>query len=139
MLTDTSCTVYKFNGVGYDRYCVPQCHWQEDKASNVLKSGMQNADSVTVYIPLDSVFVVPSKNLLPGKSLLPNAENVPKLATKDIVVKGECNFVFDNSSQQSVSESLKKLREQYDYFTVMSIDRKLYGSENLQHVKISAR
>lgn len=139
MLTESSCTIYKFNGIGYDRFFVPHCHWQEDKASNVLKSGLQNADSVTMYIPLDSMYVAPQKHLYPSATLLPNAENVPKLATKDIIVKGECNFIFNNSSQQKASESLKKLREQYDYFTVMSIDRKLYGSKNLQHIKISAR
>ena len=51
---ESSCTIYRFNGSGYDRYFIPECHWQENKARNVLKSGMQNADSVTVYIPIES-------------------------------------------------------------------------------------
>lgn len=138
MLCDTSCTVYKYNGLGYERYVIESCHWQENKASNVIKSGMQNADGLTVYIPLNCIILAPCK-IAPSIYLLPGAETTPSQATKDIIVKGECNFTFDNTSQQSVSESIKMLKSQCDVFTVMSIDRKLYGSENLQHVKISAR
>lgn len=123
MIAESNCTVYKFNGTGFDRYYIPACHWQENKARNVLKSGDQNADSVTVYIPLGSI----------------TAENVPETAAKDIIVEGECNFTFDNSNEQTASQSLKKLRATCKIHTVMSVDRKLYGSKNLQHVKISAR
>ena len=56
---ESSCTIYRFNGSGYDRYFIPECHWQENKARNVLKSGMQNADSVTVYIPIESARLLP--------------------------------------------------------------------------------
>ena len=54
MITNFKCTIYHFNGVGYSKFYVPHCHWQENKASNVVKSGLQNADSVTIYIPLES-------------------------------------------------------------------------------------
>ena len=49
MLTTDSCTLYLRRGNGFDRFFVPACHWQERQASNVIKSGMQSADSVVVY------------------------------------------------------------------------------------------
>ena len=139
MQTEVSCTVYRFNSIGYDRYFVPRCHWQENKARNVLKSGMQNADSVTVYIPADCMTITPSNHYYPACDIFTSAETVPNQAAQDIIVKGECKFIFDNLSQQSVSESLKEFAKHNKYHTVMSIDRKLYGSKSLWHIKISAR
>lgn len=137
---ESNCTVFKSNKKGgFDRYFVPQCHWQENKARNVLKSGMQNADSVTVYIPLGKTVILPDETTLPSDKLLPNTETVPNSAAKDIIIKGKCKFVFDNTNQQSVSESLRELQKNYDCHTVMSIDRKSYGRKGLQHIKISAR
>lgn len=134
---ESSCTVFRHNDSGgFDRFYIAQCHWQENKARNVLKSGMQNADGVTVYVPLNSVKITPSELFLPD-NIYPSAETLPAFAAKDIIVKGKCTFLFDNSSQQSISESLKTLQKQYECHTVMSIDKKLYGI--LQHVKISAR
>lgn len=139
MRTEACCTVYKSNGNGYYRYFVPRCHWQENKARNVLKSGMQNADSVTIYIPANCMVISPSNNYYPSIDFFANAETVPNQAAQDIIVKGECNFTFNNTNQQSVSESLREFAKSNRYHTVMSIDRKLYGSKNLQHIKISAR
>lgn len=139
MRAETCCTVYKSNGNGYYRYFIPRCHWQENKARNVLKSGMQNADSVTIYIPADCMVIAPSNNYYPADYLFPNVETAPNKAAQDIIVKGECNFTFDNTNQQSVSESLREFAKNNSYHTVMSIDCKLYGSKNLQHIKISAR
>ena len=122
MLAQASCTLYKFNGIGYDRYYISSCHWQENRASNIIKSGLQSADSVTVYIQKEDLTVA------------------PETASFDMIIKGQCDFEFDNTSQQSVSESMKEFRKQYPQFvTVSSIDNKLYGLKELQHIKISAR
>lgn len=139
MRCESSLTLFKFNGTGFDRFYIPSCHWQENKARNVLKSGIQNADSVTVYIPADCMVIAPSDNCYPADYIFSGAEKVPNKAAQDIIVKGECNFTFDNTNQQSVSESLRKLAKNNRYFTVMSVDCKLYGSRCLQHIKISAR
>lgn len=128
MLTQESCTLYLKNGNGFDRYFVPLCHWQESKASNVLKSGLQDADGIVVYI-----FTKDINNEL--KALL----TARKTAAKDLIVSGECKFTFDNSTPQKASESLRALNSSYDVHTVMSLDKLLYGSETLQHFKISAR
>lgn len=122
MLAQASCTLYKYNGIGFDRHYISSCHWQENRASNVLKSGLESADSVTVYIQNESLTVV------------------PETASFDMLVKGECDFEFDNTNPQTVSESMKEFRKQYPHFvTVSSIDNKLYGLKELQHIKISAR
>lgn len=139
MFTDTTLTLYRFNGKGFDRLIIPHCHWQECKAANVLKSGLQNADGIVIYIPLKALVLTPDKLLLPSKHLFLNADISPINPSQDIIVKGECNFIFDNSSDSSVSESLKTLRNKYEIHTVMSIDRLLYGPADLQHIKVSAR
>lgn len=128
MLTHESCTLYLKNGNGFDRYFVPICHWQESKASNVLKSGLQDADGIVVYI-----FAKDINDAL--KALIASR----KTAAKDLIVSGECKFIFDNSTPQKASESLRELNSSYDVHTVMSLDKLLYGSEDLQHFKISAR
>lgn len=121
---ESSCTVYKANKGGFDRYFIPVCHWQENKASNVIKSGLQSADTVTVYVMEDDVT---------------NADCIPKTTSKDMIVKGECDFVFDNTSSATISNSMKEFRLQYQFYTVSSVDNKLYGSKSLRHIKISAK
>ena len=139
MFTDTMLTLYRFNGKGFDRLIIPHCHWQECKAANVLKSGMQSADGIVIYIPSNALVLAPNNLLFPSNRLFLNADISPLSPSQDIIVKGECNFIFDNSSDRSVSESLKALRDKYEIHTVMSIDRLLYGPADLQHIKVSAR
>lgn len=140
MLTESSCTLYIHNGIGFDRYYVSECHWQEDRAANVLKSGLQTADSVIVYIPDTVRIIAPDKSVFSSVKLYPNERISANNAAKDMLVKGKCEFIFDNTSAQSVSESMKMFRNKYpDFVTVSSIDRKLYGSKKLRHIKLSAR
>lgn len=91
----------------------------ECRASNVLKSGMQNADSVTVHIPSQY------------------ADDAPQTAARDMLVKGNCLFEFDNSNAQSISESMKAFRSQHRFVTTSSVDDYLYGG--LPHIEVSAR
>lgn len=128
MLTNESCTLYLKNGNGFDRYYIAKCHWQESKATNVLKSGLTNADGVVVYI---------FKKDIPAT--LATLLKARKSAAQDLIVQGECNFTFDGTSQQTASQSLKTFNAAYDAHTVMTIDKLLYGSEELQHFKLSAR
>lgn len=122
MQTNTDCTIYKYDGTtgGYNRVYIPTVFWRECKAANVLKSGLQGADSVIIYIPIIS------------------SGSAPQTAAKDMCVKGNCGFVFDNTSQQTISDGMKAFR-QHKFVTVSSIDVKRYGIANLQHIKISAK
>lgn len=121
MLTNADCTVYRYNKAnqGFDRYYIPAVMWRESKGANVLKSGLQSIDSVTVFISAQYV------------------KSAPKTPAKDMLVKGNCDFVFDNTSLQTVSESLKTLRAQRDFVTVSAVDEMLYGG--LPHIEVSAK
>lgn len=127
MLTTDSCTLYLKSGNGFNRYYIPLCHWEEREANNVLKSGMANADSVVVYV---------FKNDIP--KALQELLRTHKV-NQDMLVYGECRYGFDNATPQSVSACVKEFREEYDFHTVKSLDKLLYGSESLQHFKFSAR
>lgn len=139
MLTESSCTLYLKTGEGFERYVVPECHWQESLAANVLKSGLQNANGIVVYIPKKAMVLFPDGRLYPSSRLFPNMDISPKKPAQDIIIKGECDFVFDNSTPQTASGSLRELNSRFEVHTVMSVDRLLYGSDELQHYKISAR
>lgn len=128
MLTDSCCTLYLKAGEGFDRFFVSSCHWQERKAANVLKSGMNDADGVVVYLFEQEL-----------DELLVNTLKARKCAAQDLIIGGECSFMFDNSSPQKVSESMRALNAAYDVHTVMSIDRMLSGRRALRHFKLSAR
>lgn len=104
-------TLYHFtDGSNYIRTVIKNVFWNETKKSNVLKSGMSNADSVSVIIPTEG--------------------DIEIKEGKDLVVKGICEF-RDN-------ESVKKiLCEQYDAKTVSIVDRKLHGE--LSHIELSCK
>ncbi|GAB5081330.1 hypothetical protein Osc1_05030 [Hominimerdicola sp. 21CYCFAH17_S] len=119
MLTNTDCTLYAYDKAtgGFIRHKMENVYWRENKAGNVLKSGLQTADSTTVYIYTDEV--------------------VPQSVSKDMLVKGACDFEFDNSSAQSISASMKAFRGAHNYITVMSIDNYMYGGN--PHIEVSAK
>lgn len=117
MMINADCTLYRYENGKYNRYVIYGVYWRENKAGNVLKSGLQTADSTMVY--------------------LYSGEVIPQSVTKDIIVKGICDFEFDNTSQQTVSESMKAFREQYNFVTVMSVDNCMFGG--LPHIEISAK
>lgn len=118
---NNACTVYRYNDTtkGFDRYYIPHVAWVECRAANVRKTGLQNADSVMVHIPAEY------------------AANAPQTPAKDMLVKGDCPFRFDNSTPQSVSDSLKAFRTNHRYVTASAIDDYRYGG--LPHVEVSAK
>lgn len=119
MLKNADCTLYRYDSStqGYERFFIPDVYWQESKAGNILKSGLNNAYSTTIYIYSQC--------------------NLPKTPAKDMLVKGLCPFEFDNASQKTISESMKEFRSLYAFVTVESIDNCFYGS--LPHFEISAQ
>lgn len=119
MLTNADCTLYRYNAEtqGYDRCLIPDVYWHENRGGNVLKSGLQSIHGVTVFI-------------YKGCTL-------PTTPTKDMLVKGVCDFVFDNSSQKTVAESFGKFRSQISFVTVMSVDDCTFGS--LKHWEVTAK
>lgn len=139
MLTESGCTLYLRNGEGFDRYVVPACHWQESAPASVDKSGMQDGGAIVAYIPKTAMVLFPDGRLYPSSKLFPSMDISPKKPAQDMIVKGECDFIFDNSTPQAASESLREMNTLYNVHTVMRVDRRLYGSEELQHYKLSVR
>ena len=123
MYTNADITLYACPDGKYTRYPIKDVFWEDVKQSNVLKSGLSTADSVRVFIPANS---------LPG--------GIKFTTGKDLIVKGIVDFEVDNTSQSTISASLKTMKEAYDrVVTVSVVDDKLYGSPRMQHIQLSCK
>ncbi len=123
MLTNTSATLYKFNGTGFDRFFISAVFWYDSNQARVTKSGLNSAAQASIFIPLKSI----------------TSDNTPKTPSKDMFVKGNCEFEFDNTSQKTVSERMKEFRGKYEFVTISDIEEKLYGSKHMRHVLVLCR
>ncbi len=120
MLTNTDCTVYKYNEtvLSFDRLYIPKVMWQDNKEAEIVKSGLQVSYGTLIYIPFEY------------------SDLIPATPAKDLICKGNCPFEFSKDGEKTVSESMKDFRNNYNFLTVMGIDIKDYGS--LMHFKIYA-
>lgn len=90
--------------------------FSDSRGQTVTKNGVQISDSVVIYVYSDGY--------------------IPK--SGDILVKNRCDFLFDDSSQKSISESMKKFREKYpDFAVVKNVSNYWFG--NLPHFEVTAR
>lgn len=121
MYTNADITIYFKHGEIYSRQVIKNVFWSDSKQSNVNKTGMTTADAVKIMIPITS------------------ADNLVFNTGKDLVVKGEINYEFDNSTPQKISESLRYLNANYDVHTVTISDDKRYGSKNMHHYDLSCK
>lgn len=119
MFANADCTIYKHDKLtgGYIRFFIKNVYWQDIKAGNVLKGGLRPANNTTIFIY--------------------QKHNIPESPSKDIIVKGNCEFEFNNSSQQTISESLKELRNLTDFVIVSEISDCWYGG--IPHYEILAK
>lgn len=114
MLKNADCTV--FESKTYIKHQICNIYWNDSRGQTVTKNGVQTNDSVLVYV-YDSNYI-------------------PK--NGDIIIKGKVDFEFDASSQQSVSESMKKFRELHpDFAVIKSVNDCRYGG--LPHIELTAR
>jgi hypothetical protein len=121
MKPNADITLYHYSDDKYTRQIIKGAYWFDVKQSNVIKSGLVNADSVSIHIPVTSV------------------DNLEITTSKDLVINGIVDMEIDNSSQQTQSASLKALNQAYDVFTITVFDPKLYGSRRLQHYELSCK
>lgn len=119
MYTNTSLTLYLYSKGNYIRKNIDKAFWDERKASNVVKSGMNNADSVKVFIPY--------------------TEDIEFTPSRDLIVKGNVSYGIDKTSEKTIAESKKVLQDTYEVFTISSCDKKLYGSASMQHYELSCK
>ena len=114
MLKNADCTVYEKDS--FVRHTIKGVFWSDNRGQTTAKNGIQISDSVLVYIY--------------------SGAYVPKAG--DIIIKGDVDFHFDNSSQKSVSESMKLFREQFPGSAVVkNVNDCRYGG--LPHIEITAR
>lgn len=109
MFQDTI-TLYHFTNDGYVRSVINNVYWDEVGIGNVLKSGLTNADSIRIIIPTQN--------------------DIEISAGKDLIVKGECEFVGTGNAKRT-------LCEQYNAYTVSKVDRKFHGT--LSNMEISCK
>lgn len=123
MYTNADMTLYSCSMDGkYTRTVINKVFWQEVKQSNIEKTGLTSSDSVKVFIPDSSA---------------PNGLNLTPV--KDVVVKGEITFEFDNTTPQTIGDSMINLKSLHEVHSVSVADDKLYGSKNMQHYQISCK
>ena len=121
MITNADITLYSLKDNKYTRREIKKVFWNEVKESNTIKSGMINTDSVKIFIPLL------------------HTEDLEVTTGKDILVKGIIDTEIDNTSQQTISASLKSLKDTHNFVTVSSCDLKDFGSKRMQHYVISCK
>lgn len=121
MFTNSDATFYLNGEEGYSRLYVPHVFWQEKEENEASKQGVTGENTVYIAIPNDEIS---------------QAAFQPK---KDMVVKGNCGIIFDNSSDKGVSDSLKKLKKYSRVYEVLSASAKLYGSRNMHHYELNCR
>jgi hypothetical protein len=132
--TNTAATLYNvYNVAGtthYQRTPLVACKWENRKSANVLKSGLLEADSVAVYIPL-SIAV----NYLKPKAWQALTTKTGKwtLQVGDFLVKG---LVLD---EISASFTLTALKAKYDdVVKITSVDTMDVGSRSMRHFQCGA-
>ncbi len=114
MLTNADITL--FEKENYTPHFIPDVYVNDSRGQTVTKNGVQISDSVVIYIYSDGY--------------------CPK--SGDIIVKNRCDFLFDITSQKSISESMKLFREKYpDFVVVKSVNDYRFG--NLPHIEVTAR
>jgi exosome complex RNA-binding protein Rrp4 len=114
MLVNADCTVYEKDT--YARHVIKDIYWNDSRGRTVTKGGIQINDQVIVYIY--------------------SGEYVPK--SGDIIIKDECSFQFDATSQQTASQSMKLFRELHPEFAVVkNVQDARYGG--LPHIEVLAR
>ncbi len=113
MLTNADITLFEKGN--YTRHLIENVCFSDSRGQTVTKNGVQISDSILIYIYSDGY--------------------LPK--SGDIVVKNRCDFLFDDSSQKSLSESMRIFRKEYpDFAVVKTVNNYKFGG--LPHVEITA-
>ncbi len=116
-------TIYHYDNDArtYTRTVYSGCFWDDDLAANVAKTGLLNADSLYVSIPLNNA---PELNINKGK---------------DLIIKGDIDTDIDNSSQSLQAAAVKALKAAYEVFTITSVTLKNHGSGRLHHWELGGK
>ena len=108
---------------------------EKKKAVNVIKSGLENASSGTIYIPTEDLDSENKEYISPKKYNQLSKEDVEKYYTfqnGDIVVSGIVDYTIDDNN------TITTLKNNFDdVFEIITIDNKLKGG--LPHWEIALK
>ena len=107
-----------------------------NKRSNVNKSGLENADSATLYIPFS---INPGKQFLPPKEYKRQSNKAKYWTLFDGGESSgtECYFI---KGAVSAAIPYKAAREKYDFvYRVTSVDTRDYGRARMQHWQVGGK
>lgn len=129
MNTNADITIYNkyFDKVdrsdAYKKTILYGVFWEDRKGSNVLKSGLTNADAVTIFIPHES-----HKTTYQEPTAFKDNQNGWTLQSGDIIVKGIIDGDFI---------SVADLQKRFDHVhMITSVDNLDFGSINMRHFKV---
>lgn len=114
----------------YQRTVLKGVFWDERKAINRLQSGLEDADEVSIIIPIR---VAIDKKYVPPKEFekLPDKTGYFTLQEGDRVVRGDIDF--------EITGKVSDLDKEYEAFTITSVDTKDFGSLHMGHWEVGAR
>ena len=119
----------------YIRTYIEGVNVEKKKAVNVIKSGLENASSGTVYIPVEDLNTEDKEYISPKKYqnlTSKNLDNCYTLQTGDIVVIGMIDYTVDKYN------TVTKLKNEFDdVFEILIVDDKLKGG--LPHWEVSLK
>lgn len=102
------CTIYE--GKSYARHVYDNAYYHDQRGDSVMTDGIASQGALHVQLYADKY----------------REDNYcPEIG--DIVVPGECAFVFDTSSQQAESASMRSFRESTDFAVISEVRSVSYG------------
>ena len=112
------------------------------KADNVMTSGLENADSATLFIPFSVDARSPlgeKKTYLPPKEFA-TAQDKSLYWTLDTGGEASASATFFVKGVASSVSSYKEFRNSHDYvFNVTTVDIRDFGSKHMQHFQVGAK
>lgn len=120
MITNADMTIYhksidpETRLDSYERFPIYGVLWEERKAANVLKSGLESADAVTIYVSLANLSDAP-------------------VSHGDVVVRGICD------KEITPGYPIQSLKKDNVGAVVTSVDKKDFGSAKMHHYEIGGK
>ena len=119
---------------GWYRTVLYGVHWENNKAVNVITSGLSTADGVTIFI-WDDVKTDGKEYVSPKKYASLPSNMIEKYWTleegKDRMITG---IVYDTTSPVIIDRFVSKYD---DCMTVKSVDRRDFGSKRMHHWEVN--
>lgn len=138
MQTNADCTIYnKFStGAAYEfkRTEIRGVMWANRKAANIIASGMQNADSAAIYIPILAECSKEYKTPKQWDALTTEQKALYwTLKPGDLIVRGIITYEIPTGTEALLIKTYD------DALKITTVDRNDGGSISLQHFRVGGQ